>query len=222
MPGSEQEYKYWGKRASAHEEHYLYIVGATINQELNGWLTGQFEDSDRVLELGCGSGNYSKMIAGKVKYLTTTDLAPEMVKEAEEKLSEFDNVVVQIEDCYNTSSNDSLFDAVLMVNLLHIVKGPVVVMKECHRVLKGNGRVVIVDVTGYGMRFLTKIALGFRYMKKWKRPAPYGGNFSPDKLAQIAQEAGFVVEELKLLGNDTKAVCLRGRKTKREDIRNEG
>jgi len=101
-----------------------------------------------------------------------------------------------------------------MVNLLHIVKDAVAVMKESYRVLKDGGRAVVVDTTGYGMRFLPKMALGFRYMRKWRRPAPYNRNLSPDELAQIAKEAGFVVEESKLMGKDTKAVCLMGRKAK--------
>ena len=77
MPESEEEYRYWGKRASAHEENYLYIVGAAINQEVKGWLINQFKDTDMVLELGCGSGNYSKMFADRVKHLTAIDLGPQ-------------------------------------------------------------------------------------------------------------------------------------------------
>ena len=214
MPGSEEEYRYWGRHASGHEECYLYIVGATINQELEGWLINQFKDTDMVLELGCGSGNYSKMIADRVKHLTAIDLAPEMIEEAKERLSVFSNVEVQIEDCYSTSFGDNAFDAVLMVNLLHIVKEPIAVMKESYRVLKDGGRGVIVDVTGYGMAFFKKMALGFRHMRKWGRPAPYNRNVSPDELAQIVKEAGFVVEESKLIGEDTKAVCFRGKKVK--------
>ena len=157
MPGSEEEYKYWGKRASAHEESYVYIVGDAINQEVKNWLINQFEDTDMVLELGCGSGNYSKMIADRVKHLMATDLAPEMVEEAKEKLSMFSNVEIQIEDCYGTSFEDNTFDAVLMVNLLHVVKDPVAVMKESHRVLKADGRAVIVDGTGYRMPFYPRM-----------------------------------------------------------------
>ena len=93
------------------------------------------------------------MIADKVKHLTATDLAPEMVGKAEGKLSQFGNVEVQIEDCYDTSFEDNTFDALLMVNLLHIMKEPVTVLEESRRVLKDDGRVVIVDVTGYGMPF---------------------------------------------------------------------
>ena len=212
MPGSREEYEYWGERAHGHEESYLYIVGPTINQELKSWLSTQFKDTDHVLELGCGSGNYAKMVANRVKHLTATDLAPEMVEEAQKKLSGFINVEVQKEDCYSTSFEDNTFDAVLMTNLLHIVKDPVTVMKESHRVLKDDGQAIIIDVTGYKMPFFKKMGMGFRYMRTWHRPPPHGMNPSPGKLATIVKEAGFVVEESKLLGKDAKAVCLRGKK----------
>ena len=214
MPGSKEEYMYWGERAHGHENNYLYIVGPTINQELKSWLLAQFRDAYQVLELGCGSGNYTRMVANRVKQLTATDLAPEMVEEAQNKLGGYGNVEVQIQDCYNTSFEDNTFDAVLMTNLLHIVKDPVTVMKESHRVIKCDGRAVIVDVTGYKMPFFKKMGMVFRYMRTWHRPPPHGMNPSPGKLATIVKKAGFTVEESKLLGKDTKAVCIRARKVK--------
>ena len=79
-----------------------------------------------------------------------------------------------------------------------------------------------MDVTGYGMPFLSKLGLGFRYIKKWHSPAPYNRNFSPDELAEIVKEAGFVVEESILIGGNTKAVCLGGRKAMSKGVKNEG
>ena len=151
------------------------------------------------------------MIADRVKYLTATDLSQDMIEKAKDKLNQLSNVEVRIADSYNTLFEDSMFDGVLLVNLLHIVKDPIAVLNESNRVLKDNGRVVIVDFTGYGMPLLQKLTLGFRYLKTWGSPAPYNKNLSPDKLVEIVKEAGFMVEESKLIGKDTKAVCLRAR-----------
>ena len=213
MPGSEKEYKYWGKHAGTHDNNVLYIVGHTINQEINDWLVNQFKNTDTVLELGCGTGIYSEMIADRVKYLTATDLSQDMIEKAKDKLNQLSNVEVRIADSYNTLFEDSMFDGVLLVNLLHIVKDPIAVLNESNRVLKDNGRVVIVDFTGYGMPLLKKLRLGFRYLKTWGSPALYNKNLSPDKLVEIVKEAGFMVEESKLIGKDTKAVCLRARRS---------
>mgnify|MGYP001027721448 CR=1 FL=1 len=77
-----------------------------------------------------------------------------------------------------------------------------------------DGKVVIVSLTGYGMSFFNKIRLAIRYIKRYGKPCSYSRNLSPDGLAVPVEEAGFVVEEFKLMGKDTKAVCLIGRKVK--------
>lgn len=216
MPVSEKEYKYWGRLASNFHQDNIYVTGVKVNQVIRGWLVEQFNEGDVVLELGCGTGFYSEMVIGRVKQLTATDLAPEMIEQAKRNLAQFTNVEVRIEDCYNTSFKDNVFDGVLMVNLLHIVIDPLAVLMEGHRVLKDNGRIVIVDGTGYGMSFVKKMALGIRFLRRYGRPCSYARNLRPEELVGMVREAGFVVEESKLLGEDTKAVCLRGKKTGNE------
>jgi len=216
MPGSEKEYKYWDRLASNFHQDNLYVTGVKVNQVIRGWLVEQFNEGDVVLELGCGTGFYSEMVIGRVKQLTATDLAPEMIEQAKRNLAQFTNVEVRIEDCYNTSFKDNVFDGVLMVNLLHIVMDPLAVLMEGHRVLKDNGRIVIVDGTGYGMSFVKKMALGIRFLRRYGRPCSYIRNLRPVELVGMVREAGFVVEESKLLGEDTKAVCLRGKKAGNE------
>jgi len=216
MPGSEKEYKYWDRLASNFDQDTLYVTGVKFNQVIRGWLVEQFNEGDVVLELGCGTGFYSEMVIGRVKKLTATDLAPAMIEQAKRNLAQFTNVEVRIEDCYNTSFKDNVFDRVLMVNLLHIVMDPLTVLMEGHRVLKDNGRIVIVDGTGYGMSFVKKMALGIRFLRRWGRPCSYGRNLRPEELVGMVREAGFVVEESKLLGEDAKAICLRGKKAGNE------
>jgi ubiquinone/menaquinone biosynthesis C-methylase UbiE len=216
MPGSEKEYKYWGRLASNFHRDNLYVFGVKVNQAIRGWLVEQFNEGDVVLELGCGTGFYSEMVIGRVKQLTATDLAPEMIEQAKRNLAQFTNVEVRIEDCYNTSFKDNVFDGVLMVNLLHIVMDPRAVLMEGRRVLKDNGKIVIVDGTGYGMSFVQKMALGIRYLRRYGGPCLYGRNLRPEKLVGMVREAGFVVEESKLVGEDAKAICLRGRKAGNE------
>ena len=212
MPGSEKEYKCWGRLASTFHQDNLYVTGVKVNQVIRGWLVEQFNEGDVVLELGCGTGVYSEMVTGRVKQLTATDLAPEMIEQAKQNLAQFTNVEVQIEDCYNTSFKDNVFDGVLMANLLHIVLDPMAVLIESHRILKDNGRIVIVDFTGYGMSFVKKMPMGIRYLRRYGRPCWYSKNLRPEELVGMVREAGFAMEESILIGKDTKAVCLRGQK----------
>ena len=102
-------------------------------------------------------------------------------------------------------------DALLLVNLLHIVESPIAVLKESHRVLSSDGRIVIVDVTGHGMNLFKKMKLVIRYLRKFGTPSN-NKSFGQGELAAMINEAGFAVEETELIGNDTKAVCLTGKK----------
>jgi ABC-2 type transport system ATP-binding protein len=212
MPGSKKEYEYWGRLASTFHQDNLYVTGVKVNQLIRGWLVEQFNEGDVVLELGCGTGFYSEMVIGRVKQLTATDLAPEMIEQAKWNLAQFTNLEVRIEDCYKTSFKDNVFDGVLMANLLHIVMDPLAVLMEGHRVLRDNGRIVIVDFTRYGMSLVKFMAMGIRYLRRYGGPCSYGRNLRPEELVGVVREAGFVVEELKLLGEDAKAICLRGKK----------
>ena len=212
MLGSEHEY--WGKLARTFHGDALYVVGSDVYQEVRGWLQKQFRDTDTVLELGCGTGYFSEMIADRVKHLTATDLALEMIEQAKKNLSQFSNVEVKIEDSYATSFEDGVFDALLLVNLLHIVESPIAVLKESHRVLSSDGQIVIVDVTGHGMSLLKKMKLVIRYLRKFGKLPSNNKSFSQDELAAMINEAAFAVEETELIGNDTKAVCLTGKKVR--------
>lgn len=212
MPGNEQEYKYWGKLARTFHEDALYVVGPDVYQEIRRWLQNQFKVTDTALELGCGTGFFSGIIADRVKHLTATDFALEMIEQAKNNLSQFSNVEVQKADSYDTSFADNVFDAILLANLLHIVENPVAVLKESHRVLQSDGRIVIVDATGHGMSFFKKMGLVVRYLRRFGKPPSSNRSFSPDELAAMVEEAGFAVEESVLIGKNAKAVCLRGRK----------
>ena len=119
MPGSEKEYKYWGRLARNFHRDNLYVFGVKVNQVIRGWLVEQFNEGDIVLELGCGTGFYSEMVIGRVKQLTATDLAPEMIEQAKRNLAQFTNVEVRIEDCYNTSFKDNVLDGVACPHKLY-------------------------------------------------------------------------------------------------------
>ncbi len=212
MSGNQQEYEYWGKLARTFHEDVIYIVGPDGYQEVGGWLQNQLEGTNMALELGCGTGFFSGIIADRVKHLKATDFAPEMIEQAKKNLSQFSNVEVQKEDSYDTSFADSVFDALLLANLLHIVENPVAVLKESHRVLQSNGRIIIVDATGHGMSFFKKMGLVVRYLRRFGKPPLNNRSFSPDELAAMVNEAGFEIEESILIGKNAKAVCLRGRK----------
>ena len=59
---------------------------------------------------------------------------------------------------------------VVMVNLLHVISQPENAIRESKRVLKANGKVVIVSFTTAGMGLFAKLGMTFRYLRAFGKP----------------------------------------------------
>ena len=212
MKKRKKEHAYWGSKARNYDAATACVIGKDTQQETEEWLTNQFKESDDVLELGCGTGQFSEVIAEKVRHLTATDGALEMLDRVREKLSSLRNVTVQMEDCYHTSFGDRRFDGIFLGNLIHIVREPLSVLKEGFRVLKPGGSIVLVDATSYAMAFWPKLAMGIRYLKKFGLPPKENRIVSPNDLSRWLETAGAWVEESRLIQKETNVVCVRGRR----------
>ena len=127
MPGDAEEREHWAEAAQTYDAEHRRGGGEALENELRSWLTRQLTDADEVLELGCGTGIFSAMIAGRVKHLTATDFSPEMLEQARRRLGGYDNVEIRSEDACQTSFADDSFNAVLAVNLLHHAHAPATV-----------------------------------------------------------------------------------------------
>ena len=204
------EHQYWEERSETFDQDTSYIVGAGLNDDIRRWLQEQFTRTDAVLELGCGTGTFSEAVAPLVKDVIATDMSEPMLHQARAKLGEHSNVRFQKQDAYKTSFSESTFDAVLMVNLLHVVHDPALILQECSRVVRSGGRIVVADVTSQGTPLLAGIGVGLRYLKRWGRPPASNRNMSLDELVRLTQEAGFLVKDEALIGTTVKAACLTG------------
>lgn len=82
MSGSEEGCEHGDRAARSYDAEYRSVVRKELENEIRSWLALQFTDADEVLELGCGIGIFSAMIAERVKRLTATDFSPEMLEQA--------------------------------------------------------------------------------------------------------------------------------------------
>ncbi len=212
MSARTTEHQYWEDRSETFDRDSSYIVGDDLSHDIKRWLHGQFTSTDAVMELGCGTGTFSEAVAPLVKDFVATDLSEPMLEQARAKLSEHSNVRCEQHDAYKTGFDDSAFDAVLLVNLLHIVHEPALILHECSRVVRDGGRVVVADVTSQGTPLLAGMRLGLRYLRRWGRPPAANHNVKLDDLVRLAQGAGFLVKEEAIVGTTVKAACVTGYK----------
>lgn len=91
-----------------------------------------------VLELACGSGQFSFPLAANVKTWIATDFSSNMVSQAK-KQSASSNLTFEVQDATSLPYPDEHFHAVFIANALHIMPEPEKAMEEIHRVLKPDG-----------------------------------------------------------------------------------
>jgi ABC-2 type transport system ATP-binding protein len=189
-----------------------YVVGQSILELIQKRLSEERDLGDCV-ELGCGTGYLTRAIAGNARHVTATDLSEEMLQVAQTQLGEFQHVTIQKAECTNTGFPAESFDSVLLANLIHVIEDPLPCLQESHRILREEGRLLVVDLTSCGLPLIKKARLGLRYLRTWGPPPRHGQNhLSPEDLARLARSAGFRVEDLQLLQAEMNAVYLRGRK----------
>jgi ABC-2 type transport system ATP-binding protein len=209
---SESKEEYWGKFAQTFSENQTYIVGEAVQVAIANKLAEEI-DIGEAIELGCGTGFFSASLAKKAKHLIATDYSDEMLAIAKTQLKEFPNIAVQKADCENTLFPSEKFDTVFMANLLHVIENPHNCLTESHRILKPGGLLIIVGYTSHSMKWLKKIRLIIKFMRKWGKPPPYfEGKMSPEKLKALVNNLGFQVDEVQILGDESKALYLKGRK----------
>jgi ubiquinone/menaquinone biosynthesis C-methylase UbiE len=211
MPELKRE-EYWSKFTHNYDQGVDHIVGEAIQQEIIKRLSEEHNLGD-LIEFGCGTGYFTKVMAQNAAHVLATDLSDEMLEVARTQLKEFENIAIQKADCENVSFPPGEFDTVFMANVIHFIENPVKALQESYRILKNGGLLLLVDYTGYGMKWYEKMKLGIRFIKTCGMPPRYAQtNLSPDEFSSLVEGAGFTLEEIQLIGWTTKALYLRGRK----------
>jgi ubiquinone/menaquinone biosynthesis C-methylase UbiE len=198
---------YWSKFANDFEERTNYVVGKNDMELIETFLSKQ-KALGRTLEVGCGNGTYSKILILDAENLTATDFSDEMVAVAKERLKGVENVSVEKANCFNLSYPDSSFNTVFMANLLHIIREPEKAVAEGKRVLKKNGRLIVISFTTEGMTFFNRLGMIYRYLKTYGKPSPTAQRLTVQKTRDMLKNCGFEIEEAKLIGNKSKAIFI--------------
>jgi ubiquinone/menaquinone biosynthesis C-methylase UbiE len=208
MKGTDMTEKeiFWSQFTDEFEATTTYVVGKKSLDAIRSEAAG-LKDLKSALELGGGTGLYSQILARESDQLVVTDLSDEMVDFAKNNLASFDNIKVEKASCLSLPYADSSFDTVLMTNLLHVISAQEEAIAEAKRVLRKNGRIIIISYTGEGMSFLSKMALMYRYYKSWGKP-PTPTPLTVGKTCHMLNKAGFDIVSARLVGETTKAVLV--------------
>ena len=198
----------WEGIADDFDKRVKYVAGVQNIEMIQTALGGQAL-SGEILELGCGNGTYSEILAEKAGKLYVTDISQRMISVCRQRLGHLNHVVIEQQDCFQLSYPEKTFDAVVMANLLHVIPDPEKALRESRRVLKKNGTIIIVSFTTQGMRFFHKIGMICRYLRVFGKPPGSARTLTLNSTRSLLESEGFLVKEVRLLGITTKAVFVK-------------
>jgi ubiquinone/menaquinone biosynthesis C-methylase UbiE len=107
----------------------------------------RFPQEAKVLEVGCGTGAVSRVLASKpgVAKVVGVDPGPVFLAKARELGSGISNLQFEHADARSLKYKDSVFDIVVMHTVLCHVPGPERALAEAFRVLRSGGWLAVFD-----------------------------------------------------------------------------
>lgn len=108
-----------------------------------------------VLDVGSGDGAAAGYVAPYCRSLTCIDTNPRMIEAAKERLGRHANVRTELADVHDLPFRPTSFDAILLFHTLTYASKPARALEECARVLRPNGRLVVLSLDAHDQREIT-------------------------------------------------------------------
>jgi ubiquinone/menaquinone biosynthesis C-methylase UbiE len=101
-----------------------------------------------VIDYGCGPGSYIKKtseLVGKKGKVCAVDRHKMAIKAVKERINKYDlkNVEPVLVEGYSCPLNDQIADIIFAFDVFHMIENPTEFLKELHRLLKGEGQLII-------------------------------------------------------------------------------
>jgi len=183
---------FWNRIADKYAKDKITDLDAYA--ETLGRMRDILQPDHRVLEIGCGTGSTALELAPGVDSYVGTDVSSEMIKIARAKLNTDLPANISFETASAEEFPNGTFDAILALNLLHLLPNLEGVLRAIHTALPPNG--LFIAKTGLikdGSWILRPMIPIMRCIGK----APFVRNLSKPELLELLTDAGFeVIEEL--------------------------
>lgn len=153
--------------------------------------------SDRVLEIGCGTGSTALTLARNVAEIDATDISPGMLAVGKRKAAEQNITNVRFVEADAAQPPRGDYDVVLGFNILHLVDDLDECLMQVHRVLKPGGLFVsktfVTQENGASLKY-RMIRLALPLMQLIGR-APFVRFLTGSDLDRAVERAGFDLVE---------------------------
>ena len=153
----EQNSAYFDEVAEGYDERYgLSVEKCRPRARVMIDQSGRGHSSDRLLELGCGTGNLAIAFLkeGLASSVTGMDISKGMIEVARKKSAGLKDCEFVVGSALQLPFPDEQFDVVAADSFLHHILEPVPCLREIRRVLKPGGYVVFDEPSRDGYAFI--------------------------------------------------------------------
>ncbi|WP_291855844.1 class I SAM-dependent methyltransferase [Marinilabilia sp.] len=111
------------------------------------WEFINFKRPEKIIDIGAGTAFITAALGelAPKAHIDAFDIEPVMVAEMRSNLPEYSRITPHLMTDNQLPVNDEYADVVWMINLFHELRKPHLLLKEIKRVLKPNGKMLIID-----------------------------------------------------------------------------
>jgi len=136
--------KQYDRLASVYDRRWKNYISNTLSF-LKTWA--EISPLDTVLDVACGTGEFENLLLTENSTLKIVgvDISAEMLAIAQEKCKNYPQVSFHTASASALPFADNSFDVIVSASSFHYFNDPLAALIEMKRVLKPNGKVVILD-----------------------------------------------------------------------------
>jgi ubiquinone/menaquinone biosynthesis C-methylase UbiE len=124
----------------------LDVVGWDHNHHYHGYLLRQIPPHcGNLLEIGCGTGSFSRLVSPHAGSIVAIDLSPVMIETATRRSSAYSNIEFQAADVQTLEFPRERYDCIVSIATLHHLSFMHIVQKM-KSALKANGAILVLDL----------------------------------------------------------------------------
>ena len=188
------------EKRKQHAEEYFNSVAGRLGKdycpgrswEAIGHMLLLLTSKLTIADLGAGEGLISQLLARGAEKVYCVDNAPKMVEfgKALADKNKLTNLEYLLGDIESIPLKDSSVEVALLSQALHHANHPQKALMEAFRILKPNGRVIILDLLEHDFEKTREL-----YADIWL-------GFSENKLYQMLKESGFKSIEMNVVSKE--------------------
>lgn len=185
-----QTVRHFGHLARTYDQRWQRYVHQTLSRAVEAL---RIAGPARVLDVGCGTGEFEHLAHQRFPEarLVGVDVTPDMLAVARGKFPDAAWVTFLLAEAEALPFASEHFDAVVSCSMLHHVQEPERLLRECARLLRPGGQLVIVD----WCRDFPHCRLAHYWLRLTKRS--YAKMYRADELAARLGPLGLAAQEVR-------------------------